>query len=1086
VTTTAQKFVPSDQAIREKAIQSERISLNVEAGAGTGKTSLLVGRYLHLVSKGLSRPTKIVTITFTDEAASELRERIRTALHNKHLESSLEELDRAPISTIHSFAASMLRERPFEAGIDPNFEQLDALGSELFLVECYDRWITLASEKNSRPLTRALASSIKLEKIRTLAFSLYKHRDLLHLLPTRQKRPNVAKFFLDFECETQSLWKMAQAACVDTQDQGFRAIEELHQEIIALEGSSLDIKERALLMRLKPQAKGNQSKWARAEQCKEQKERMKALLTALQEIQLNIRENIFSELLSWLSEFAIFVEKEKKRQSKLDFDDLLLITRKLLKENSEVRGYFQNRYQYILVDEFQDTDPIQAEIIWHLSSQTVSTNSWSELEIEPGKLFLVGDPKQSIYRFRGASIETYSATTKQIKRQGDQLFIQQNFRSNQPLIDWINQVFHPILKETYTPLKANPHHATLPHQKPVIVLEAPDYYATSSAQEIRCLEAEAISAFLRKLIDDSKPQVFDPIAGLRSIKPGDIAVLFPTKTEIDIFEEHFRRYELPFSLEGGNLFYHRAEIHGLLASLEAITHPTDSVSVVAALRSVVFGLSDQDLLTIVKKNRSFDYRVAKVHDLPQPIPSAYLILRDLHQKYLDQSPSHTISELLYKTLAIPLSMGRYHGEQAAANLEKLVSLARHHENHGLDRLDQFVSWVRERTQNAEQQSESPLSEEHGERMRLLTVHRSKGLEFPVVVLANLTVEANQTDNVIADRFRNILALGMGAKGSRFATSNYEEALLLEKELREGEKKRLLYVAATRAKDLLVLPRFIRARQTGHSFWRTLDQGFEKGQSLVEVRPFASLKLRDNTVNQTPKPDDPKRKTSGIFQKERQILVHELAARYESLIPGLPLQTATALIHADRTSSQQTTQQSSENVAQEKDRKGSSARMLGLALHSVLEHIDFSNTKDMTNICRITALEMGIPEKTRDLETLVKKSIESPIFSRIQAAKKKYREVPFSWKHNGRLFEGVIDLVLEEEDGLVVIDYKTDSIKPSQLKERTEMYTPQISLYIQALESITKKKVKEGLLFFVQLQKTSSIEICFPNDHQPSQ
>jgi ATP-dependent helicase/nuclease subunit A len=440
-------FKPADAAIRKQATEDIQDLFAVEAGAGTGKTSLLVARYLQLIQKGGASPSQIVAITFTEKAAAELKDRIREKLgESEH--PALEELDRAPISTIHAFASSLLRERPMEAGIDPNFQQLDQIAAQAFLDHCYDWFFpTILSSKN-RSITRALAAGISLGRIRQLALLLlYRHRDLLAGIPKTGNPLDTESFFLEVATEADSLWALASSQCVDTMDAGYQSIEKLYQEVASLRSASADVKERALLVRIQAAGKGNQKAWANPKVAKEQKERMRALGAKLKEAQSSLRQDIFTELLSALADYASYVDEEKRKNGKLDFDDLLLLSRNLLKEHRDVLDYFRGRYKYLLVDEFQDTDPVQTELVFQLASRPASPNTVGSFDLEPGKLFLVGDPKQSIYRFRRASIEVYGAATKNLEKIGSRLLIQQNFRSSPALIDWVNAVFPTVLAD---------------------------------------------------------------------------------------------------------------------------------------------------------------------------------------------------------------------------------------------------------------------------------------------------------------------------------------------------------------------------------------------------------------------------------------------------------------------------------------------------------------------------------------------------------------------------------------------------------------------------------------------------------------
>ncbi len=664
---TQRPFIPADDEARTRVVHDHASLLTVEAGAGTGKTTLLTDRYVDLVKKGLARPTEIVAITFTEKAASELKDRIRSELSKIGLTEAVNELDRSPISTIHSFAGSLLRERPLEAQVDPNFTVMDDLSLDLFLSSAYERWLPEALAAHRDAVVRALASGIRLDRIRDGAFWLYRDRDLIDALPQSAARPDISAAFDRIATEALSLWNLAKEACRNPLDEGYLAIEALAREVELAQNAPEAFKERAILLRFSAPAKGNQNNWMSADACRQQKTRMGELGKKIGEIKASIRQSVFTDLLHVLATFTQSAERAKQEAGLLDFDDLLFVSRRMLRDHPDVREYFGRRYKYFLVDEFQDTDPVQVEIIWFLCSSGPNQN-WKERDLSPGKLFLVGDPKQSIYRFRRADIDTYRAATDRIARQGEHIVIHQNFRSSPPLVAWFNEVFEPILHPHHQPLAPDARHAVRENQKPVWFLKAEKLSGSENARQTRLLEAETIAALLCKILEDKEPCVWDAKSGeLRPARLGDIALLFPTTTDIDLFEEQLRRYNLPFSLEGGRMFYGRAEIHALVSSLDAVAHPADAVAVVAALRSSLFGLSDQDLLELKEIAPSLDFIKTDPGRLQEPSSSAFRILKLIHDLKSDLPVSRLILELLHQTAAYPLALGRFHGEQAAAN-----------------------------------------------------------------------------------------------------------------------------------------------------------------------------------------------------------------------------------------------------------------------------------------------------------------------------------------------------------------------------------------------------------------------------------
>jgi ATP-dependent helicase/nuclease subunit A len=1044
------RVIPIDQASREKVIVDHRTLFSVEAGAGTGKTTLLASRYAEIVRKGTARPTEIVAITFTEKAAQELRDRIRRRLMEEKLNDAAEELDRAQITTIHSFAASLLKERPFEAAIDPNFTVLDELDLELLMHDAYRRWLPRALQNTGSPITRALSAGIHLDRIRKLAFGLYRSRDLLGSLALPEAPTDIPKLFQEIAATAQELYQSAHSSCRNRQDAGFLLIETLRFQTEYLREASIDMQERALLRHLKiSAAKGNQANWDPGT-LKRIKERLTPLAEKVKEVRPRIRNHLFTDLLLALKTFVEVLEDEKQAAGKLDFDDLLLKSRDLICKNDAVRSYFQDRYRCFLVDEFQDTDPVQAELVVSLCRR--------DKALLPGAMFLVGDPKQSIYRFRRADLVTYRTVTHELER----VVIGHNFRSSPPMIDWFNRTFSQVLKDEYEPLTADSSRRFDADRKPVIVLDPPEV-SREKIHRIRQLEAESIAAFLadRLLQKDLKVQC-RKTAELRPIEAGDIAILFPSTTEIDLFEEQLRKYGLPFSLEGGKMFYGRSEVQALVQTLDAIEHPADSVAVASSLRSSFFGLSNDDLLSVQRTEASLDYRRTDLTRLAEPAASAIRILRTFHERRQQLTPSNLISELLTETFAIPVLLARYHGEQAASNIEKLLSLTRKLEAKRNLTLADLVRWVRERSRAEEQQDESPLSDDSS-RIRLMTIHKAKGLEFPLVVLANLggKTQAGRAVQQIADRKQNQVGIGIGSKDERFCTANYEALLEQEKTALLEERKRLLYVGATRARDYLVLPRFFADGKTSE-FWEWLEATLPHSEPLVDQISTQTLTFIDEP--QSTKTITPVIEKS--YLEEREELLTKLRMRSASWKTGLPIVTATSLVpHVEPNEFQRRAFEAAEG--------GTS---FGSALHAVFEQLDFQDLTNLPEICAwIAQTELGDLSRSSELEDMVHSAQKSPLFARIANAKKVLREVPFSWWSEAQLYEGVIDLVIEEDDGLTIVDYKSDRVNEIDLPERMKRYRPQIELYARALTALSDKPVKESNLFFVRLGKSMRVE-----------
>ncbi len=451
---------PADGADRARAASDLAHSFIVEAAAGTGKTTLLVERILNLIKTGKAQPEEIVAITFTERAAAELKARLQEKIGAEtakasgraaeHLADALYGLERMPVTTIHAFCTSILKERPVEAGIDPNFAVADELMAGLISQETWDEWIARKMDSDNPVLRLALRVGITLEHMHELAVTISENRDVADLLPAEEASgPHISDFMKTLKTTAARLEK-AGGFCHNPDDGALCLIEDLAKHAREVEAIRTEDRLHAYLFGTMgiPSVgrRGNAGNWASKDHLTEVRLELGALKEQHEKVRLLIAHNIIASLSRLLLDYVDSYTAAKASQGLLDFHDLLLSTRDLLKQHDHVRAYFTGRYRYLLVDEFQDTDPLQAEIIFYLAgAQDGRTDKWRESEASPGKLFLVGDPKQSIYRFRRADIEMYAAA-KATLGNNRHLSIHQNFRCAESIIAAVNSIFEDLIK----------------------------------------------------------------------------------------------------------------------------------------------------------------------------------------------------------------------------------------------------------------------------------------------------------------------------------------------------------------------------------------------------------------------------------------------------------------------------------------------------------------------------------------------------------------------------------------------------------------------------------------------------------------
>jgi len=1097
-----------DQEQRQRAAQDLSQSYIVEAAAGTGKTTLLVSRIINLIKEGEALLEEIVAITFTEKAAAELKVKLRQELEKslpnesdplkrQRISKAISDLERMQVTTIHSFCGSLLRERPVEAGLDPNFEVADGLMSQLVQAEVWEEWFEKKMGEDDPALRRAVLLGMKPDQIRKMGQAMLKNRDVLEWLPSSQPLEDLGKairgFTRTFQEEVESINRF-KSYCINPNDKGILTILELNEKLRKLESlGEREDKERFIVKEFQKKFanKGNQDNWQAKHQLKTVKDHFKTLTKHLDDVKTLIIESAMTELAHCLTGYIQAYEQTKRERNFLDFQDLLLFARKMLKEHPEVRRYFQDRYKFLLVDEFQDTDPLQAEIVFFLSEEERGkAKEWREVRISPKRLFLVGDPKQSIYRFRRADIEMYEEA--KAKLGGDHLLtISQNFRCASFLTEAVNEIFVDLIKTPedghyqpgYVPLNFGRKEGTLPQKSGTVLLYPPrkKEVVMTYQNEARLWESRCIAGFIQRIVNEEKWEVWDDAdQRLRPILFKDIAILMRTYTPLTFLEEALRGCQVDYRVGGGKHFYQRQEVGQLLTVLQAIDNPMDSVALVAALRSPFFGISDEDLFLFHAGGGKLNY-LKEAQGAPMEKP--FRFLRKLHEMRNETSASALLKRLYEATSGLVLFLMKPQGEQRVANLLKIDDMARALDERGILSFRGFVRWLSERQEEEAEEEEPPTLERGDNFVRLMTIHRAKGLEFPMVILTDLARKENLSETFIIDRSGERIAFKAGDEKSRFWTRNFRELNEWEEKRAEAEERRLLYVGMTRARDFLVLPVFwVKEKKDG-------KMDIPKNSFLTDLQPY--LKAPDQVpfgkwekgwifyethqLELSPEERPPFRFPLNIEKgegKEARLCLSEREKwkegqeewKRQSRI-GRPVTSAT------------------EQVKEfEKDDEwvispgtGGEGVIFGKLVHRLFEKMDWSQPDLVEKMAEIEGKELGAtgPMIKRAGE-MVKKALGSPLLQRVIQSGNYQKEVPFTYRSNGIIFEGVMDVVFREGDGLVVLDFKTDRVNQEDLNSRVEHYRPQVKVYSDAIRTIFSQPPKEVVLFFLHLMEPFSI------------
>ena len=838
----------ADQAARDRIEHSLDETLVVEAAAGTGKTTELVRRIVRILAEGRADVTSIVAVTFTEKAAGELKLRLRQELEEargmaatrpvRHrLEEALQNLEEAHVSTIHGFCAELLRERPVEASIDPLFTVLTDPQSQRCYEEAFGAWfqdvlrdapqgVRRSLRRTSRPAAGERDGDGPVDRLRRAGWELAGWRDF----PAPWSRPpfdrdgavqRVAAQVQAFAALTAAPASARDGLCVDTAA-ARRAAADLRA---LLDGGDYDGAESVLIdlrrdWDFRRARKGFGSAYGKTVVRADVHNAHAALIGALDAFAVEADADLAALLREELRGSLDRYRELKARNGALDFVDLLLTARDLVRDNGPVRLAFQRRFCRIFVDEFQDTDPLQAEIIMLLAADDPDEHDWRRVRPVTGKLFIVGDPKQSIYRFRRADVSVYQDVCAQLREHGvEPIELTASFRSVPGIQGVVNAAFQARMQENQDTLQARYVPLTgvrsaLGDQPSVVVLPVPRPYGKKriAGAEIERSLPDAVGAFIDWILHESGWRVTErdgrQVSEV-SIESRHICILFRrfvnyttdmTRGYVDALEAR----GIPHLLVGGRAFHNREEIETLRAALAAIEWPDDELSVFATLRGSLFAIGDEELLEYHHQfGRTFHpFRIPEA--LPphlEPIAEALRLLAALHDTRNHLPVADTITRLLDATRAHVGFALRRAGEQVLANVLHVAELARQYDLSGGISFRGFVEHLREAAEES-QAAEAPIVEEGSGGVRLMTVHKAKGLEFPVVILADITANLAPSEaSRHIDAERGLCALRIGGWSPHDLIAH--QAIELEREREEGV--RVAYVAATRARDLLVVP-----------------------------------------------------------------------------------------------------------------------------------------------------------------------------------------------------------------------------------------------------------------------------------------
>ena len=1116
-------WTPPDQPARDRILNDLDTNLLVEAGAGSGKTTAMVGRMVELIRTDRAKVEEIAAVTFTRKAAAELRERFQVVLEREYRRAlkagddvsrerfsrALASLDGCFIGTIHSFCGRLLRERPLEAGVPPNFEEVSDSDEKRLRTESWVRFLDRLSGRKSRLLKRLAEVGLRPAQLRGAFEELSANPDVRY--PAEPVPQPTSAEIAPVRAALEALLQDSLRLLPDQEPEG--GWDELQRKVRRLDFTrrfpgwrrTVDFFD-ALQLAVTASSKVTQYKWGDAKEAKaaakalgERWEEFAAEGGAARELLDRWLAHRYRIALRFARAAAGHYAAERLRLARLNFQDLLLRAAALLREHPEARRELGERYRFVLVDEFQDTDPIQAEVLFLLASDDVDESRWTHVTPRPGALFVVGDPKQSIYRFRRADIAVYNQVKARFQEFGAVLTLTANFRSRKPIETFVNRVFDgpfpPQATEqqaAFAPLAVAPgrsdHEGVFWYR-----VEPADGRGQITGARVAGPESELLASWIRERIDRGER------------RPGDFMILTWTKNHLSAYARALEARNIPVQVSGSGVGAEE-ELAELILLLRALADPGDPVLTVAALHGLFFGLSFEELYEHAAAGGKFSF----VGDggaggagmgAGGPVAAALAVMREFWEWTRAFPADVAVGKIVERLGVLPYAAA---GELGATRAGALVYALDALRVAALDGATSLPDAIEVLEQALEQEVDAPLAPGAEDVVRVMNLHKAKGLEAPVVVLAYPAADRDHppTRRITRDADGNAVGYVLVQDATRrhggviARPLDWDAHAAAEAEFLAAEDVRLLYVAATRAAEELVVARCDKTEAT--SCWSLFHEALDD--------PAVATGL---TLAATPRPereslDEPAseivRRIEALEERRNELArptyriaavtarVKEAAGPPSTPDPGQGEGVGEDVGGGDAVSEAERGADGEASLGGSTGAVGRGAEW-GTAVHVAIEAAARGATGEtLRAVCRAALIEnerpvddRGEPTELDELVALVERLGRSRLWERAQRAERRLVEVPFcialqpsevralglaepGAEDRTEVVEGVIDLAFREDDGWVICDFKSDAA-PGAKPERVAQYRKQVELYAVCWERLTGEKVKERVLFF---------------------
>ena len=1089
----------------------------VTAGAGTGKTRTLVARYLSFLAEGIPLRS-IVAITFTKKAAREMRNRIRDEvrrfLENKELDQTerffwreiYEGLDAARISTIHGLAADILHHHPAEMKLDPAFELINEGELARLKAQAVENALNWAADDLG---ASSLFVTFGEWSLRNIVKELMSKRlEVIHVFDHQVEdlweswKPHLIQPLKEFF--ENPLVRSGMEGLVSLEEQGFvsRAnqagdalVEDLRIVIntwkiitsAQREGDWIKVSRHLGCFRAHLKQKGRKENWAPADPKSIIKEIQAVYDSLLVDKNLDLgldqklAQRIVPGLLAVFQQANHWYEEVKTSIHGLDYDDLEENTLQLLKNHPDALFYWQEHIQALLVDEFQDTNQRQRELV-------------SLLNGDQKKLFIVGDGKQSIYRFRGADVAVFRDQGEKISISGRKYHLNTSYRAHPELLLSLNDLLRPVLGDESSLPYIEPFSPLLPGRDDAPNSLLPPYIELHLAAGLKStgglkIAAEAAAFRLSELVQSEAARLDGHGKNeRRNLSYGDAAVLCRASGSFPAYEAAFEKAGIPYLTIAGQGFYNRPEIRDVLNALQALAEPQNDLTIAGLLRSPAGGLSDISVLKLRDFQRENALptllqaaRQAEDADLGEDKLRAkriVLIIDELNS-YIGKSAVAEILWMFLSKTGYITALAKLGLIRSVQNLKKLITDAG---NSGLTNISEFITMISELKDVAFREGEAQSVAEGA--VQIMTVHQAKGLEFPIVILGDASKRGRYSREILFDeRFgivppyseNQIQAEGEKEPGLiKISSLAYDLSMAEEKLQEDAESNRLLYVAATRAQELLIISGALGKPNKNQSFGKQSGWLGKMADPLGLSDLQISFQENGSDIHEYSLQNKNLKALCKIYGPGVNF---EFQPQPVAELPTLSIEVNSSMLEEIQVrKAVPQAEQLIRRIASKPDHPTAPAWMVGELVHRALERWVFPDggESEFNSWAEVGFRGLGLTggKEIRDGLKRTIKNLErfqaSELYQRMVGAKRLLHEIPFSLpRQNDLPLIGLIDALFLEESGWVLVEYKTDRIQNRDAYQRLwkeKDYQEQVEGYLTAAEQLLGTRPQPILCF----------------------